>query len=117
MRVNQDTRDYFEIADSELDYAEKLERYRALSDAYFQAEAFEEFRAEALGNLEGSMVEYVESAEFDDLIVQVIRTEEPDEKQERLLARSRSAVAAWASDRRRAAAGAHTGSLSRPFTE
>jgi hypothetical protein len=63
------------------------------------------------------MVEYVESPEFDELIVQVIRTEEPDEKQERLLSRSRSAVAAWASDRRAAAAGAHTGSLSRPSTD
>jgi hypothetical protein len=113
MRVNQATRDYFEIADSDLDYAEKLERYRGLSDAYFQTEAFEEFRAEALPHLEETMVEYVESAELDDLIVQVIRTEEPDEKQERLIARSRSAVAAWASDRR-AAVGARTGSLSRP---
>jgi hypothetical protein len=114
MRVNQNTRDYFEIADSDLDYADKLERYRALSDAYFQTEAFEEFGAEALPHLEESMVEYAESPEFDDLIVQVIRTEEPEEKQERLIDRSRSAVAAWASDRR-AAAGVRTGSLSRPL--
>jgi hypothetical protein len=117
MRVNQATADYFAVADSDLGYPEKLERYRALTDAYFQAEAFEEFRAEALADLEESMVEYVESPEFDELIVQVIRTEEPDEKQERLLSRSRSAVAAWASDRRAAAAGAHTGSLSRPSTD
>jgi hypothetical protein len=48
------------------------------------------------------MVEYVESPEFDDLIVEVIRTEEPEEKQERLIERSRTAVAAWASDRRTA---------------
>jgi hypothetical protein len=116
MRVNQATRDYFEIADGDLDYAKKLERYRALSDTYFQTDAFEEFVAEALPHLEESLVEYVESPEFDDLIVQVIRTEEPEEKQERLIDRSRSAVQAWASDRR-AAAGARTGSLSRPLAE
>ena len=112
MRVNQNTRDYFAIADADSQYEEKLERYRVLSDAYFQTDEFEEFRAEALPHLEQTMVEYVESPEFDDLMLQVIRTEEPEEKQERLLARSRSAVAAWASDQRSAAAG-RTGSPSR----
>jgi hypothetical protein len=104
MRVNQNTRDYFELGDGELPYEEKLERYRALADAYFQTELFDAFCAEALPHLEEVMVEYVESAEFDRLIVEVIRTEEPEEKQERLIERSRTAVAAWASDRRSAPA-------------
>jgi hypothetical protein len=112
--VYQPTRDYFAIGDSDLPYEEKLERYAALSDAYFQTDLFEEFCAEALPHLAETMVDYVESPEFDDLIVQVIRTEEPEEKQERLIERSRSAVGAWASD---AAAGVHTGSLSRPLAE
>jgi hypothetical protein len=104
MRVNQNTRDYFEVGDrADLSYAEKLERYRELADEYFQTELFQEFRAEALPHLEEAMVDYVESAEFDELIVEVIRTEEPEEKQERLIERSRSAVAAWCSDRRAAA--------------
>ncbi len=100
MRINQATRDYFEAADAGGGYAETLERYRALADDYFQTEAFEAFCAEALPQLEETMVEYVESPEFDDLIVQVIRSEEPVEKQERLIDRSRTAVRAWASDRR-----------------
>ena len=33
MRVNQNTRDYFEVGDGDLPYDEKLERYRALADA------------------------------------------------------------------------------------
>jgi hypothetical protein len=98
--VYQPTRDYFAIGDSELSYDEKLECYRELADAYFEIEAFDEFRAEALPQLAETMVEYVESPEFDELIVQIIRTEEPEEKQERLIERSRSAVSAWASDRR-----------------
>jgi hypothetical protein len=100
--VYQPTRDYFEIGDSDLSYEDKLERYRALADDYFQAEAFEEFRGEALPQLEETMVEYVESLEFDELIVQIIQTEEPEEKQERLIERSRTAVASWAADRRAA---------------
>jgi hypothetical protein len=103
--VYQPTRAYFEIGDDDsLSYEEKLERYRVLADEYFQTDAFEEFRAEALPHLEETIVEYVESSEFDDLIVQTIRTEEPDEKQERLIERSRSAVAAWAADQRAAVA-------------
>jgi hypothetical protein len=98
--VYQPTRDYFAIGDSNLTYDEKLERYGELADAYFQIDLFDEFRAEALPQLEETMVEYVESPEFDELIVQTIRTEEPGEKQGRLIERSRSAVAAWATDRR-----------------
>jgi hypothetical protein len=98
--VYQRTGDWFEIADTDLTYEQKLERYRALADDYFRTDEFDEFRAEALPHLEETMVEYVESPEFDDLIVEIIRTEEPEEKQERLIARSREAVAAWAADRR-----------------
>jgi hypothetical protein len=114
--VYQPTRDYFAIGDAELPYAEKLERYRAMANAYFQTAAFEEFLAEALPHLEETMVDYVESPEFDDLIVQVIRTEEPEEKQERLIERSRTAVAAWAADRAAGRAGRRE-SLSRPHGE
>jgi hypothetical protein len=103
MRLNQATRDYFAVAESEVDYRAKLERYRELTDEYFQTEAFEEFRAEALPHLEETMVEYVESPEFDDLMVEVIRTEEPEEKHERLIERSRAAVGAWAAGQRTAA--------------
>ena len=96
--VYQPTRDYFAIGDSDLSYQDKLERYRELADAYFQVDEFDDFCAEAVPHLEETMVEYVESPEFDALIVQIIRTEEPEEKQERLIERSRSAVAAWVSD-------------------
>jgi hypothetical protein len=96
--VYQPTRDYFAIGDSDVSYEDKLEHYRELADAYFQVDEFEAFRSEALPHLEETMIEYVESPEFDELIVQIIRTEEPEEKQERLIERSRSAVAAWASD-------------------
>jgi hypothetical protein len=100
--VYQRTRDWFEIADTDLSYEQKLERYRTLADAYFRRDEFDEFRAEALPHLEETMVEYVESPEFDELIIEIIRTEEPEEKQERLIERSRTAVAAWAADRRAA---------------
>jgi hypothetical protein len=98
MRINQNTRDYFAIADrDELAYEEKLERYGALADVYFQTEAFEEFCAEALADLHDVVVDYVESREFDDLIVQTITTDvlEP-ETHDALIERSRKNTRAWA---------------------
>jgi hypothetical protein len=46
------------------------------------------------------VVEYVESREFDDLRVHVIRAEEPPEIQDELIERSRALVGAWAEDQR-----------------
>jgi hypothetical protein len=104
MRINQTTRDFFAIADDEtLAYEDKLERYGTLAERYFDTAAFEEFRAETLPHLDELVVEYAESDEFDRLIVNVILTEEPPHKQERLIERSRTAVRAWAADERVAA--------------
>ena len=104
MRINQSTADYFEIGDAELSYEDKLERYRELADRYFQQEEFEAFCAEALPRLDEVVVEYVESAEFDELAVRTITTEvlEP-ENHEALIERSRSNVGMWAADQRAAA--------------
>jgi hypothetical protein len=102
MRINQNTRDYFDVADrGDLGYEEKLARYRQLADTYFQAEEFEDFCGTALPQLDELMVEYVESPEFDRLIVNTITTEEQPENQERLIDRSRTAVAGWAADQAR----------------
>ena len=99
MRINQTTRDYFEIGDSDLPYAEKLARYEGLSDRYFQREAFEAFRAEALPNLREIVVDYVGSEEFDEMAVRTIRTGvlEP-EKHEALIERSRANTQSWTRD-------------------
>ena len=105
MHINQSTADYFEIGDdAELPYEDKLERYRELADRYFQQEEFEAFCTEALPRLDEVVVEYVESAEFDELAVRTITTEvlEP-ENHEALIERSRSNVAMWAADQRAAA--------------
>jgi hypothetical protein len=99
MRINQNTRDYFEIADrADLVYEEKLERYGQLADAYLQAEEFDEFRATVLPHLDELMVEYVGDPEFDDLLVHSIRLEVEPECQEEMIERCRRLVRQWAAD-------------------
>jgi hypothetical protein len=104
MRINQNTRSYFEIGDREdLTYEEKLERYTELVNAYFQADEFAEFRATAIQHLDEVVLDYFESAEFDDLLVRSVRLEVEPERHEEMIERSRRLVGAWATDRRAAA--------------
>ena len=99
MRINQNTRDYFEIGDrADLVYEEKLERYGQLADAYFQAEGFEEFRRTVLPHLDELMVEYVSDPEFDDLLVHSICLEVEPERHEEMIERCRRLVRQWAAD-------------------
>jgi hypothetical protein len=87
----------------ELAYEEKLERYRELADAHLQAAAFAEFREAALPHLDEVMVEYIESTDFDALLVRIIRAEEQPDMQEPLIERTRALVRAWAADEHEAA--------------
>ena len=104
MRLNQRTREYFEIGDrDDLAYEDKLARYGELADAYFATAEFEEFRAVALSDLDELTVEYVESPEFDDLLVRSIRLEVESERQEEMIERCRTLTGAWAADERAAA--------------
>jgi hypothetical protein len=99
MRINQNTREYFEVGDDEsLSYEDKLARYAALADTYFQADEFREFSAQTLPQLDELVVEYVESPEFDEVVVSSMRAEVELERQEEMIERSRSSVAAWAAD-------------------
>jgi hypothetical protein len=104
MRLNQRTREYFEVGDDDdLRYEEKLARYGELADAYFQAAEFEEFCAVALPNLDELTVDYVESRAFDELVVTAIRLEVEPERQEEMIERCRSLTREWAADERTAA--------------
>jgi hypothetical protein len=104
MRINQNTRDYFEIGDREdLTYEEKLARYGELADAYFQSDQFAEFCAATLPHLDELVLEYFESPKFDDLLVRSIRLEVERERQEEMIERCRELVGAWAADQQGAA--------------
>jgi hypothetical protein len=104
MRLNQRTREYFQVGDDpELSYAEKLDRYEALADAYYQADRFEDFRATALPHLDEATVEYVESPEFDDLVVTAIRLEVEPERHDEMIERCRTLTTQWAADERASA--------------
>jgi hypothetical protein len=105
MRVAQDYRPYFDVGDrDDLDYREKLARYRELTDVYFQIDEYREFCDRHLPNLHEEMVDWVESDEFDRLLVHTVQTTFPAHEHEHFVAHYRGLLGAWAKDQRAAPA-------------
>jgi hypothetical protein len=104
MRLNQSYRRFFEAADdARLGYADKLDRYAALADEYFQTPEYEEFCATCLPHVDELTVDYAESREFDSLLVETVTGVFPGHEHERMVAHFRGLLAAWARDQRAAA--------------
>jgi hypothetical protein len=104
MRINQTTRDYFEIGDREdLTYEQKLAEYRRLADAYFQVPEYDDFCAARLPHLDEILVDWVEGPGFDGLLVDTVTSTFPKHEHEQFVAHYRGLLAAWAKDQRDAA--------------
>jgi hypothetical protein len=97
-RIDQDTRRYFELGDRDLGYEDKLAAYRELVDDFFEIERYEEFCAQALPQLDDMMLEYVESDDFDRLLVETVQTTFPAHEHEHFVAHYRGLLDAWAKD-------------------
>jgi hypothetical protein len=99
MRIDVDTRPWFEIADrDDLGYEEKLTEYRRLADEHFQAEEYAEFCTGPLRHVEEAAHDWFTSTEFDDVLVGTVRATFPAHEHERFVAHYRGLLAAWASD-------------------
>lgn len=98
MRIDQDTARYFEIGDSATPYADKLAAYRTLADAYFDRQHYLEFCAEHLAELDEAAVAYFDSAEFDDLLVQTVRSTFPAHEHDYFIGHFRGLIALWVRD-------------------
>src|SRR4051794_15781219 len=99
MHLNQNSRAYFEWGDrDDLSYEEKLAKYRELADAYFQLDAYKEFCDTHLSHLDELAHEWFSSREFDDVLVQTVRSTFPPHEQEHFVAHYRGLLEAWARD-------------------
>jgi hypothetical protein len=99
MRINQNSRDYFDVGDdASLDYETKLARYRALADDYFQVDDYREFCDRHLGHFDAIAHEWFTSPAFDSVLVDTVRTTFPAHEHEQFVAHYRGLIAAWARD-------------------
>ena len=69
----RDWENYFEIAQMDLSYDEKLERYNAIADEYFSTQQFEEFCQTHLVDFDQKALEFFSSPEFKEIIEQEVR--------------------------------------------
>jgi len=104
-QLDLDTARYYEIADRpDLSYEEKLAGYRRLSDEYFETERYADFCASRLGHVDEMVYDWVRSPEFDELLLDTVRTTYPPAEHDRFIAHFRGLLGAWVHDRENQAA-------------
>lgn len=97
-RVDLDTRRWYEIADSERSYSEKLNAYRTLADDYFETDRYTDFVGTQLKELDAVAHDFFGSRDFDDLLVQTVRATFPAHEHDQFVAHYRGLLGAWVSD-------------------
>jgi hypothetical protein len=98
-RLDVDTLRYFEIADrDDLSYGEKLAAYRQLADEHFDTDRYLDFCASRLAHLDEVVHAWVESPDFDRLLVDTVQATYPPHEHDRFVAHFRGLLALWARD-------------------
>jgi hypothetical protein len=98
-RLDLSTEHYFAIADDPaLCYDEKLAAYGALADQYFETERYQEFCATSLPHLDEVVLEWVESPQFDQLLVQTVQSVYPASEHDQFIAHLRGLLSMWVTD-------------------
>jgi hypothetical protein len=93
---------WFKIADRhDLSYNDKLAAYRAIADDFFDTEHYLDFCASRLSHIDEIVLEYIESADFDRVLVETVTATFPPHEHEHFVAHYRGLLGAWASDERR----------------
>ena len=103
--VDLNTEAYYAIADrADLSYDEKLAGYRELADEQLDVDRYREFCERHLAHVDEVSVAWVESPDFDRIIVETVRNTFPAHEHEQFIAHFRGLLGAWAHDQRAAAA-------------
>jgi hypothetical protein len=98
-RFDVATDQYFEIADDPaVPYAEKLDTYRALADAYFESERYQDFCASRLARIDEIVLDWVAGPGFDELLVDTVRTTYPAHEHDQFIAHLRGLLGLWVRD-------------------
>jgi hypothetical protein len=97
MRIDVDTRPWFEIGDrDDLSYEEKLREYRGLADEHFETEAYAEFSTGPMKHVDEAAHDWFTSDEFDRVLVETVQTTFPAHEHEHFVAHYRGLLEAWA---------------------
>ena len=100
-RVDTTSREWFDVADDpDLSWNDKLGRYGLLADQYFQADEYREFCSTSLASLPALVRDWVDSPEFDNLLVETVKKTYPVAEHDRFVAHFRGLMSLWVNDQR-----------------
>jgi hypothetical protein len=93
------TEEYFRVADDpSLSYRQKLAAYRELADGYFDTSRYQDFCASSLGQLDEIMLDWVAGPDFDQLIIETVRSVYPPHEHDQFIAHLRGLLGTWVRD-------------------
>jgi hypothetical protein len=96
-----DAAPWFTVADREdLSYDDKLAAYREMADSYFEIERYQDFCASRLNDLDALVLDYIESDDFDRVLVDTVTTTFPPHEHEEFVAHYRGLLGLWAKEER-----------------
>src|SRR5262249_14942796 len=90
---------YFEVADSDRTYDEKLDAYLALADQHFETERYHDWCSEHLGHLDEAVAQGVTAPTSARPVVERVGPTPPPQEQEQFLAHFRGLIGMWTADR------------------
>src|SRR5689334_17439419 len=96
--VDLSTRAYFDIADSDRSYVEKLDAYLDLADAYFETDRYADWCADHLPHRDEAVHDWVTGDDFDRLLRETVQATNPAHEQDQFMAHFRGLIGLWADD-------------------
>jgi hypothetical protein len=98
-KLDLETDRYFAIADEAgMSYEEKLDGYRRLADGYFDTERYRDFCASKLPDLDEIVLDWVAGPDFDQLLIQTVKSVYPAHEQDKFIAHLRGLLGLWVGD-------------------
>ena len=98
-KLDLETDRYFDIADDAgASYAEKLDAYRDLADAYFEPERYHDFCASRLAHVDEIVLDWVAGPDFDRLLTRTVRSTYPAHEHDQFIAHLRGLLGLWVRD-------------------
>ncbi len=100
-KLHVDSDPWYAVADDPaLDYGAKLAAYQKLADAHFEKERYLEFCADSLAGIDGLVLEWVESADFERLLNETIQATYPEHEWDKFRGHFRGLIDLWLTDER-----------------
>jgi hypothetical protein len=98
-KLDLETNRYFAIADQAgMSYEDKLDAYRAIADSYFDTERYQDFCASRLPRLDEIVLDWVAGPDFDQLLIQTVKSVYPTHEQDKFIAHLRGLLSLWVTD-------------------